>query len=107
MRQLLISDGTTAAGAYTAGLLAPGAVDVVGLSADGHTPLVGGETIADYSAIRLIQGTAAGRANVVSPWIDGSNVSRWTGQSYAAQVAQSSTLTFRYSSFSWRYRNEH
>ena len=94
MRQLLISDGTTAAGAYTAGLLGPGAVDVVGLSADGHTPLVGGETIADYSAIRLIQGTAAGRANVVSPWIDGSSVSRWVGQSYAAQTAQSSTLTF-------------
>lgn len=94
MKQLLISDGTTAAGAYTAGLLGPGAVDVVGLSADGHTPLVGGETIADYSAIRLIQGTAAGRANVVSPWIDGSSVSRWAGQSYAAQTAQASTLTF-------------
>ncbi len=94
MRQLLISDGTTAAGAYTAGLLAPGAVDVVGLSADGHTPLVGGETIADYSAIRLIQGTAAGRANVVSPWIEGSSVSRWAGQSYDPQQAQSSTLTF-------------
>lgn len=93
MKQLLISDGTTAAGAYTAGLLAPGAVDVVGLSADGHTPLVGGETIADYSAIRLIQGTAAGRANVVSPWIDGSSVSRWAGQSYAAQQAQTSTIT--------------
>jgi hypothetical protein len=93
MKQLLISDGTTAAGAYTAGLLAPGAIDVVGLSADGHTPLVGGETIADYSAIRLIQGTAAGRANVVSPWIDGSSVSRWVGQSYDPQQAQTSTLT--------------
>lgn len=94
MKQLLISDGTTAAGAYTAGLLAPGAIDVVGLSADGHTPLVGGETIADYSAIRLIQGTTAGVANVVSPWIDGSSVSRWVGQSYAAQTAQNTTWAF-------------
>ncbi len=92
MKQLLISDGATAA--YTAGLLAPGAIDVVGLSADGPVSVVPGQTIADFSAIRLIQGTAAGRANVVSPWIDGSSVSRWTGQSYAAQTAQSSTLTF-------------
>lgn len=92
MRQLLISDGTTAAAAYTNNVLAAGAVDVVGLSADGFTPLVGGETIADYSAIRLVQGTGA--TNIVSPWIDGSSVSRWVGQSYAAQTAQSSTLTF-------------
>ena len=92
MRQLLISDGATAT--YTAGLLAPGAIDVVGLSADGPETLSPGDTISDYAAIRLIQGTAAGRANVVSPWIDGSSVSRWVGQSYAAQTAQSSTLTF-------------
>ena len=85
MKQLLISDGATAA--YTAGLLAPGAIDVVGLSADGPTSLNPGDTTANFSAIRLIQGTAAGRANVVSPWIDGSSVSRWTGQSYAAQQA--------------------
>ena len=92
MRQLLISDGATVA--YTAGLLAPGAIDVVGLSADGPTTLTPGQTISDFSAIRLIQGTVAGRANVVSPWIDGSSVSRWTGQSFAAQQAQSTTLTF-------------
>jgi hypothetical protein len=91
MRQLLISDGATAT--YAAGLLAPGAIDVVGLSADGPVSVVPGQTIADFPAIRLIQGTAAGRANVVSPWIDGSSVSRWTGQSYDAQQAQTSTIT--------------
>tara|TARA_R110002020_G_scaffold335423_2_gene550570 strand:+ start:907 stop:1878 length:972 start_codon:yes stop_codon:yes gene_type:complete len=92
MRQLLISDGTAVS--YTGGLVAPGAIDVVGLSADGPESLTPGDTISDYAAIRLIQGTAAGRANVVSPWIDGSSVSRWVGQSFAAQTAQSSTLTF-------------
>jgi hypothetical protein len=91
MRQLLISDGTTAAGGYTNNVLAAGAVDVVGLSADGFTPLVGGETIADYPAIRLVQGT--GSKNIVSPWIDGTSVARWTGQSYDAQQAQTSTIT--------------
>ena len=94
MRQLLISDGATVAYDATTGLLAPGAIDVVGLSADGPTTLNPGDTTANFSAIRLIQGTAAGRANVVSPWIDGSSVSRWTGQSFAAQQAQSTTLTF-------------
>jgi hypothetical protein len=92
MRQLLISDGTAVS--YAGGLVAPGAIDVVGLSADGPESLTPGDTISDYAAIRLIQGTAAGRANVVSPWIDGSSVSRWVGQSFAAQTAQSSTLTF-------------
>ena len=91
MRQLLISDGATAT--YTAGLLAPGAIDVVGLSADGPVSVTPGQTISDFPAIRLIQGTAAGRANVVSPWIDGSSVSRWVGQSYDAQQAQTSTIT--------------
>ena len=92
MRQLLISDGTAVS--YAGGLVAPGAIDVVGLSADGPETLSPGDTISDYAAIRLIQGTAANRANVVSPWIDGSSVSRWVGQSFSAQVAQSSTLTF-------------
>jgi hypothetical protein len=94
MRQLLISSGGTVAYDATTGLLAPGAIDVVGLSADGPTTLTPGQTISDFSAIRLIQGTVAGRANVVSPWIDGSSVSRWVGESYAAQQAQSTTLTF-------------
>jgi hypothetical protein len=92
MKQLLISNGATAA--YTAGLLAPGAIDVVGLSADGPISVIPGQTISDFPAIRIIQGTASGRANVVSPWIDGSSVSRWVGQSFDAQQAQSSTLTF-------------
>ena len=94
MRQLLISDGSTVAYNATTGLLAPGAIDVVGLSANGPVSVVPGQTISDFPAIRIIQGTAAGRANVVSPWIDGASVSRWVGQSYAAQTAQSSTLTF-------------
>lgn len=91
MKQLLISDGTTAAGAYTNNVLAAGAVDVVGLSADGFTPLVGGETIADYPAIRLVQGT--GTTNIFSPWIDGASVARWGGQAFLAQAAQVSTFT--------------
>lgn len=95
MKQLLISDGTTAAGAgYAGGLLGAGAIDVVGLSADGFTPLVGGETIADYPAIRLVQGTGnAATGNILSPWIDGASVARWAGQSFLAQAAQSSTIT--------------
>ena len=92
MRQLLISDGATAA--YTAGLLAPGAIDVVGLSADGPVSVIPGQTISDFSAIRLIQGTTAGVANVVSPWIDGASVSRWTGQSYVQQTPQNTTWGF-------------
>jgi len=92
MRQLLISDGTTADGGYTNNVLAAGAVDVVGLSSDGFTPVVTGDDIADYPAIRLVQGTAQG-VNIVSPWIDGLSVTKWTGQSYDPQQAQSSTLT--------------
>jgi hypothetical protein len=93
MRQLLISDGTTAAGGYTNNVLAAGAIDVVGLSSNGFTSLVTGDDIADYPAIRLVQGTVQG-VNIVSPWIDGLSVTRWTGQSFDAQQAQSSTLTF-------------
>ena len=93
MKQLLISDGTTAQAApYTGGLLPAGAIDVVGLSADGFTPITAGQTIADSSAIRLVQGT--GTSNIVSPWIDGLSVTRFVGQSFDAQQAQSSTLTF-------------
>jgi hypothetical protein len=92
MRQLLISDGTTAEAApYTGGLLPAGAIDVVGLSADGFTPITAGQTIADSSAIRLVQGT--GTSNIVSPWIEGVTVTRWTGESFAAQQAQTSTIT--------------
>jgi len=92
MRQLLISDGTTAEAApYTGGLLPAGAIDVVGLSADGFTPITAGQTIANSSAIRLVQGT--GTSNIVSPWIEGVTVTRWTGESFAAQQAQTSTIT--------------
>ena len=94
MRQLLISSGGTVAYDATTGLLAPGAIDVVGLSADGPVSVIPGQTISDFAAIRLIQGTTAGVANVVSPWIDGASVSRWTGQSFAAQTAQSTTWAF-------------
>lgn len=92
MRQLLISDGATAS--YTGGLLAPGAIDVQGLSSSGPTSLTPGETISDYPAIRIVQGTAANRANIVSPWIDGTSVANWAGQSYAAQTAQNTTWAF-------------
>ena len=94
MRQLLISSGGTVAYDAATGLLAPGAIDVVGLSADGPTTLAPGQTISDFAAIRLIQGTTAGVANVVSPWIDGTSVSRWAGQSFVAQTAQNTTWGF-------------
>ena len=89
MRQLLISDGASVS--YTNGVLAAGAIDVQGLSSDGPTSLAPGETISDYPAIRIVQGT--GSSNIVSPWIDGVSVARWTGQSYEAQQAQTSTIT--------------
>ena len=68
MRQLLVSSGVAAS--YTANVLATGAIDVVGESdgVTGFTSLLPGETISDYSRIRIIQGTALG--NIVSPWIE-------------------------------------
>jgi len=90
MRQLLISDGATAS--YSGGLLAAGAIDVQGLSSAGPTSLAPGETISDYAAIRIVQGTAS--HNIVSPWIDGTSVTNWAGQSYAAQQPQTTTVTF-------------
>jgi len=92
MRQLLISDGATAS--YSGGLLAAGAIDVQGLSSSGPTSLSPGDTISDYAAIRLVQGTAANRANIVSPWIDGTSVTNWVGQGFLAQTAQNTTWAF-------------
>lgn len=90
MRQLLVSDGTAVA--YTNNVLAAGALDIVKRTADGHTSLVAGETIADSDEIRFVQGTPEGK-NLFSPWIPGRAVSGWGGNSYNAQVPQISTVT--------------
>ena len=91
MRQLLVSSGVAAS--YTANVLATGALDVVGESTGvtGFTSLLPGDTITDYSKIRIIQGTALG--NIVSPWIEGKDVASWTGGVSTAQTAQVFTVT--------------
>ena len=64
-RQLLI--GNDVAVSYSNGVLANGALDVQKLSADGPTSMVPGDTIADSSQFRIVQGN--GTTNIVSPWI--------------------------------------
>ena len=91
MRQLLVSSGVAAS--YTANVLATGAIDVVGESdgVTGFTSLLPGQTISDYSRIRIIQGTALG--NIVSPWIEGKDVASWTGGVSTPQTPQVFTVT--------------
>jgi len=90
MRQLIVSDGTAVS--YSGNVLAAGAVDIVKLSADGHTPLLPGETITDSDSIRIIQGTAEG-VNIFTPWIPGADIVSWKGTSYTAQTRNSFTAT--------------
>lgn len=90
MRQLLVSTG--AAVSYTANVLAAGAIDILKKSADGHTSLLPGDVITDSDEIQIIQGT--GGKHIYSPWFKGNEVIKWRGQSYSAQVAQSTTMTF-------------
>jgi len=89
-RQLLI--GNDVAVSYSNGVLANGAVDVQKLSADGPTSMVAGDTIADSSQFRIVQGN--GTTNIVSPWIYGKDVINWSGKSNSNQVAQIGTLAF-------------
>ena len=91
MRQLLVSDGTAVS--YSSGELAAGAIDVVKRTTDGFESLVATDTIADSDAIQFVMGTAAGTANIMSAWIPGSAVKRWTGKNYVNQVAQITTFS--------------
>tara|TARA_R110002020_G_scaffold466708_1_gene689432 strand:- start:4387 stop:5325 length:939 start_codon:yes stop_codon:yes gene_type:complete len=90
-RHLIVGDGT--AYGVTAGLVDDGAVSVEKMSASGPTELVLGDTPADAPQIRIIGGGTDGR-NIVTPWIYGKDIVNWSGQSYAAQVAQIGTVVF-------------
>lgn len=84
-RHLYIGNDVANTG-YTSGLLADKAIDVQKLSASGPTSMVPGDTIADSTQFRIVQGTAT--KNIVSPWIYGKDVINWSGKSAAAQTAQ-------------------
>ena len=90
MRQLLV--GTDTAVSYTAGVLDAGAVDVQKQAAGGSVTKLAADTIAQAPKIRLVQGTSQGK-NIVTPWLDGTNVVAWKKEAYAAQAAQVSTCT--------------
>ena len=78
--------GNAVAVSYSSGVLANGAVDIQKLSATGPTSMVAGDTIADSSQFRIVQGN--GTTNIVSPWIYGKDVINYSGKSHVAQVAQ-------------------
>ena len=82
-RHLMIGDDTAVS--YSAGVLADNALDVQKRSASGWTSLAPGDTIADSSEIRIVQGN--GTTNIVSPWFYGKDVVDWSGKSYTASVA--------------------
>lgn len=88
-RHLLIGDGT--AYGVTNGLVDDGAISIQKMSASGPTELVIGETIADAPQIRVVMGDANGK-DTVSPWIYGKDVINWSGKSYVAAAAQTSTI---------------
>lgn len=90
MRKLLV--GTDTAVAYAAGVLDSGAVDVQKQAAGGSVTKAAADTIAQAPKIRLVQGTPEGK-NIVTPWLDGTNVVAWKKEAYAAQAAQVSTCT--------------
>ena len=83
--------GNAVAVSYSSGVLAAGAVDIQKLSASGATSMLPGDTIADSSQFRIVQGD--GTTNIVSPWVYGKDVINWSGKSYVAPASQSSTIT--------------
>tara|TARA_R110000824_G_scaffold10541_2_gene46339 strand:- start:8539 stop:9480 length:942 start_codon:yes stop_codon:yes gene_type:complete len=87
-RHLMIGDD--AAVSYSSGVLADNALDVQKRSASGWTSLTAGDTVADSAEIRIVQGN--GTTNIVSPWFYGKDVINWSGKSYSAAAAQTSTL---------------
>ena len=78
--------GNAVAVSYSSGVLAAGAIDIQKLSATGPTPMLPGDTIADSSQFRIVQGN--GTTNIVSPWIYGKDVINYGGKVHAAQTAQ-------------------
>ena len=88
-RHLIIGDGTSYG--VTSGLVDDGAVSIQKLSSSGPTELVTGETIADSEQIRIISGESDGK-DIVTPWIYGRDVINYSGKSYSAAAAQTSTI---------------
>ena len=91
MRQLLVSNGTAVT--YTNNVLAAGAIDIIKRSADGHTPLLPGDTITGSDEIAFLLGGTAAEGNIFSTWIPGRDIEGWFGRSYTAQAAQVTTLS--------------
>ena len=90
-RHLYIGNAVAVSYSTTTGLLADGAVDIQKLSATGPTAMLPGDTIADSSQFRIVQGGAT--HDIVSPWVYGKDVINWGGKSYSAPASQSSTIT--------------
>ena len=88
-RHLII--GTNATVAYTAGVLAEGAVDIQKQDSDGPTSLGAGEVLADADQIRVVQGGPDG--NIVSPWIYGRDMVAAGSAEFAAQTPQLTRVT--------------
>ena len=82
--------GNNVAVSYSSGVLAAGAIDIQKLSATGPTAMLPTDTIADSSQFRIVQGD--GTTNIVSPWVYGKDVINWSGKSYTAAAAQTSTI---------------
>ena len=87
-RHLMIGDDTAVS--YSSGVLADNALDVQKRSASGWTSLQPGDTVADSAEIRIVQGN--GTTNIVSPWFYGKDVINWSGKSYTAAAAQTSSI---------------
>ena len=90
--------GSDVAVAYTAGVLIEGAIDIQKRHPGGATAAImsmaPGDTIADSSQFRIVQGDSTGTGrNIVSPWVYGKDVINWSGKSYSAPVSQNSTIT--------------
>ena len=88
-RHLIIGDGTSFD--TTSGLVDDGAVSIQKLSSSGPTELITGETIADSEQIRIIGGGSEGK-DIVTPWFYGRDVINYSGKSYSAAAAQTSTI---------------
>ena len=90
-RHLILGNG--AAWGVTDGLVDDGALSIQKMSAKGPTELVLGDTPINAPQIRIVGGGSDGK-NIETPWFYGRDVLNYSGQSYTAQVAQSSTVQF-------------
>ena len=80
---------------YSSGVLDFGSIDIQkeATGTGGMSSLIMGETVSDADRIRIVQGDSSGSGiNIVSPWFYGRDVINWSGASYAAQTAHTSTL---------------